>query len=242
MRPVIGITTSPQLNKYGWPYHAGYSANAKAVLQAGGAPLFIPLELPEDVLRTIFERVDGVLLSGGQDVDPQFYNAEQHELTVSTNPMRDTLEMQLAHWAIEDDRPLLGICRGHQVLNVALGGELVQDVATMADTSIRHDPPFSDPRNNISHEVTLVENSKLAGVLGTTRAQVNSIHHQAVSRAGDGLTVVGRSDDELIEATERPDRTFVMSIQWHPEDLVGEHDHARALFKGLVDAAASKAR
>lgn len=241
MKPLIGITTATQNNAHGWPFYQAYRANVLALVEAGGLPVLVPNGLDMDATREIYERLDGILLPGGGDVDPASYNESQHELTRKVDPVRDALEMQFAQWAVEDDVPILGICRGHQVLNVALGGKLIQDVPTMVDTDITHSINFSDqPRGMILHEVEVSAGSQLAQILGATTVQVNSIHHQAVAEIGDNLTITAKSADGIIEGLERTDKTYVLSVQWHPEDLVADHEHAKRLFASLVEAAKAK--
>lgn len=237
MKPLIGITTANQNNAHGWPYYVAYHANVAALVRAGGLPVLIPNGLADDVTREIYERLDGVLLPGGGDVDPELYGETQHELTKKVDKVRDALEVKLAKWAVADDLPVLGICRGHQILNVALGGRLVQDVGTMVETDIVHDMPFTMARNSILHEVNVEADSKLATILGKTTVPVNSLHHQAVVETGPNVRVTAYAPDGMIEAIELPDKYYVVSVQWHPEDLVNDHEAAQRLFKSFVDAA-----
>jgi len=240
MRPLIGITTSRYTNQYGWHYARGYAANAEAVVQAGGLPVFIPIGMPDEVIRGTYERLDGVLLPGGGDVDPDRYEEPQHELTAEVDGDLDHIEISLAQWAIEDDLPTLGICRGHQVLNVALGGKLLQDVGTQMETEIKHDVRFDLPRRGIAHSVEVTPESKLAAALGETTVAVNSLHHQAVTVVSDRVRVTARSHDGLIEGVEMPDKTFILSVQWHPEDLIGHEATADRLFEAFVEAARAR--
>jgi putative glutamine amidotransferase len=240
MHPLIGITTSRHTNQYGWRYAKGYSKNAEAVVRAGGLPVFIPIGMPDEVIRGIYERLDGVLLPGGGDVSPDRYDEPQHELTAEVDTDLDHVEISLTEWAIADDLPTLGICRGHQVLNVALGGKLIQDVGTQMETDIKHDVRFDLPRNGIAHTVEVTPGSKLATVLGETTVAVNSLHHQAVTVASDRVQITARSTDGIIEGVEMPDKAFILSVQWHPEDLVGYEETADRLFVAFVEAARAR--
>lgn len=237
MQPLIGITTSQHVDQHDWLYHKGYAKNAESVMGAGGLPVYIPLGLPEDATRALYERLDGILLSGGDDIDPTFYGEARHELTQKPDVGRDTMEIALARWAVADDRPVLGICRGHQVLNVAFGGKLVQDMDALFAGEVAHTFPFSEPRSVLRHDVMVDADSQLAQIVGETRFLVNSIHHQGVTTAGDGLRVVGRTADGLVEAVEYPGKRFVVSVQWHPEDLTASAAPAQRLFSAFVEAA-----
>jgi putative glutamine amidotransferase len=240
MQPLIGITTSRHSNHAGWRYFKGYAANAEAIVRVGGLPVFIPLGMPDDVVRAIYERLDGVLLPGGGDIDPDSYGAVRHELTAEVDSSRDKIEIQLARWAVKDDLPMLGICRGHQVLNVALGGSMVQDIGTEVATDVKHDIRFDRPRTTIAHTVTVEGDSQLAKVVGGTTISVNSLHHQAVTRVGDNVRIVAQSPDGIIEGVEVSDKFFIMSVQWHPEDLVDHEDSAYSLFAAFVEAAKAR--
>ena len=136
MRPLIGITTADFTREYGKPYHRSYARNAWAIADAGGLPVYIPTGLDEDVLRDLYERLDAVLLPGGPDVDPAITAQERHPETKVIDDARDSLELTLARWTYADDRPLFGICRGHQVMNVAFGGTLVQDIPSEVETEL----------------------------------------------------------------------------------------------------------
>lgn len=240
MRPLIGITTFRYHNKHGWRYVQGYAGNADAIVKAGGLPVFIPLGMPDEVIRGTYDRLDGLLLPGGGDVDPARYDEPKHDLTAGIDTDLDHMELNLARWAVGDDLPTLGICRGHQVLNVALGGKLIQDVGTQVDTDLKHDMPRTQPRTDIAHTVAVTPESKLHAALGETTVAVNSLHHQAVAVASDRVRVTARSSDGLIEGVEVPDRTFVLSVQWHPEDLVGHEETADRLFAAFVEAARTR--
>jgi putative glutamine amidotransferase len=237
VKPLIGITTASNIIATGALYNQAYTGNIMAIEAAGGLPVLIPIRVQVETLRALYERVDAILLPGGRDINPQRYHATPHPATHVPDDSRDEAEITLARWAVEDDRPLLGICRGHQLLNVALGGTLIQDVATETATSITHDTPRDLPRNFVAHEVTIHPESRLAGILATTRVGANSLHHQAVKEAAPGTCITAQAPDGIIEGLELPDRRFALSVQWHPEDMYPIDDSARNLFAAFVEAA-----
>lgn len=237
MRPLIGITTSDVYAERGKLYHRAYALNAHAIADAGGLPVYIPTGLDEATLREVYERLDAVLLPGGPDVDPSEYGQERHPQTKIIDVPRDALELTLARWTVADDRPLFGICRGHQVMNVALGGTLVQDIPSQVETTLTHDLPDEYPRDTRLHDVAIEPNSRLAAILGTTQVTVNSLHHQSVERVAPGVNLTAQAPDGVVEAIEMPDKHFVLSVQWHPEDLYENDDMMRRLFEEFVSAA-----
>jgi putative glutamine amidotransferase len=237
-KPLIGVTTGVRIFNpaLGSRYYAAYAPNVIALETAGALPVMIPCGLQEENLRAIYEMVDAVLLPGGGDVDPHYYHADKHPLTDNIDLLRDETELTLARWAAEDDRPMFGICRGHQVINVAMGGTLVQDIPSARLTPINHDQPDELPRSQKVHEVSINSSSRLAGILGTTQVKVNSLHHQSVEKPAPAASVTAYAPDGIIEALEFPNRRFAISVQWHPEDLQDD-ETARRLFKAFVDAA-----
>lgn len=240
MLPLIGIT-SASVEIKGKLFNRMYAPVAQAIAAAGGLPVFIPTHLDEPTLRALYERLDAVMLPGGPDVDPSFYGAVRHPMTVEIDDARDQLELTVARWAVNDDVPVFGICRGHQVLNVALGGTLVQDIPSEVETGINHYLASDMPRDTRSHDIQIDDNSRLANILGTTHIEVNSLHHQSVQKAAPGVTVTAYSPDGIIEALEAPDRHFVLSVQWHPEDLYQGDEAMMRLFSAFVQAAQERA-
>lgn len=239
VKPLIGCTTyhqpfpgEPSLSVY-----ALTTSYVHAIEKAGGLPVLIPLGLPEADLIAIFERLDGVLLPGGGDVDPQAYGGMQHEKLGGVNPERDRTEFWVARCAAAEKKPLLAICRGHQVLNVALGGSLFEDVAELKVDAMRHDYFRTYPRNFMAHTVEIEPDSRLAAALGRTMTEVNSLHHQGIREVGAGLRVTAVAPDGLVEGLEIPDHPFAVSVQWHPENLVEDDEAMVALFRAFVQAA-----
>lgn len=241
-RPLIGITTGPLAARPPWP--AGLRQNrsyVRAVAAAGGAPVLIPLLDDPEALRAIYARLDGVLLPGGGDVDPARYGeAARPEYKVEgVDALLDAVELQLARWALDGGRPLLGICRGQQTLNVAAGGTLYQDIAAQVPGSLPHQQP--EARTALVHPIAVEPASRLASVLGETALAVNSIHHQAIARLAPGLRAVAQAPDGVLEGVELPTHPFALAVQFHPEELVPDHAPSARLFAAFVAACAQAA-
>lgn len=237
MQPIIGITSETTLRR-DRVYSSVYNEIARAVEAAGGLPLFIPTQLSETSLRQIHARLDALLLPGGPDVNPARYGAERHPRLGEMDDDRDAAEIPLAQWAVSEDKPVFGICRGHQMLNVALGGTLFQDMPSLLDDLVEiHAKPDYTDRHALTHEVKVAGGSRLSTVLGESQLAVNSLHHQAVERVAPGMQAAAWSPDGVIEATEMPGKSFVLSVQWHPEDLYLQIDTMRRLFEAFVEAA-----
>jgi len=230
-RPVIGISgAAGDANTYlGTTRWQGVAATyPRAVQSAGGAPVVLGPVLDEDSVTALLPRLDGLVLTGGGDINPLLYG-HAVEMALGVDPDRDRLEHQLVLSALRAEVPVLAICRGMQMLNVACGGTLVQHLGDEA--------PHFDFAGATRHAVTVDPGSLLHRVTGTSRLTVNSLHHQAVLTVGAGLTVAATGDDGVIEALELPGRDDVLGIQWHPELLTEEPEHL-ALFRWLVEMAA----
>jgi putative glutamine amidotransferase len=243
-RPVIGITAS--IDQRSPAFGETYSLTrkyAEGVLQAGGVPLIVPHNLDEDSLRAVLDRLDGVLLSGGGDVDPVLFSEDAHPATHEIESDRDRLELTLARWVVESDVPLLAICRGIQVLNVALGGSLVQDIPSQVPAALQHSfDRKTTPRNYLAHPVKIDPGSQLARIMQLDVAQTNSWHHQSIKQAADGLQVTAVASDGVVEAVEVPGRRFAIGVQWHPEWLFEEQAEHRRLFEELVRVSTDRPR
>src|SRR5574341_62100 len=237
-RPLIGVTTSVTVDQH--PERAYVNAAyVNAVQQAGGVPVLLPPQLDAEARVALLSRIDGLVLTGGGDVDPARFGEPRHPATADIAPARDALEIELCHRALAAGRPLLAICRGLQVLNVALGGSLHQDIPAEPGGPLDHSQKAFQRtrRDQPVHHVTVLEGSRLARILGTLEVDVNSFHHQALNALGRGLTAVAWSPDKIVEGAEMDDAgRFVVGVQWHPEDLVGHDPAARNLFAGLVQA------
>ena len=236
-RPAIGITSGsgdvPIAEGKLSSFYVG-RGYAQAVTRAGGAPLVLTaIEGAEDDLAAAYaDRIDGLILSGGTDVDPATYGAVRDKQTQKPDRSRDRLELALVREARRRDLPILGICRGFQLLDIAYGGAL--DQHRPHSRSARADIP--DIRAEVTH-VSLLPGSRVAAVYGAAAVDVVCIHHQAVARVGDGLTIGGRSADGLIESLEDPAAGFVLGILWHPEQMLDRDRDAIRVYEALVEAA-----
>lgn len=224
-RPIVGITTYVTNARWGyWDADAALvpAAYVHAVARAGGRPVLLPPE--EHAVEETLDAIDGLLLPGGSDLDPELYDQEPHGETFGVVPERDRAELALLEAALERDMPVLAVCRGSQVMNVARGGDLVQHLPdVVGDAKHKRTPgTFAD------HHVTLETGTRLASLLGD-RAPVKSHHHQGFGRLGDGLRVAAHADDGTVEAVEDPAQRFALGVLWHPE--AGEDSK---LFEELV--------
>lgn len=211
----------------------------RALTAAGCAPVLIPIIDDEDRLRAIYDRLDGIVFPGGADVAPQEYGEAPIDTLNVIEPARDHTELTLARWAFDDDLPVLGICRGQQLLNVALGGSLYQDLRYQGATTVDHSDADGRARNALLHRVRLDPGSRLAQLIDETNVEVNSLHHQAVKAVAGPLRVTGTSDDGVIESLESDSRRFLIAVQWHPEEI-DEVPWVRRLFQGFARAAQGK--
>ena len=248
-RPVIGIPTQTLQSLGGVPAEIppSWAMSQRYVLaltNAGAIPWLIPL-VDEETLRAIYERLDGVFLPGGADIDPASYGETPHPLCDKTDRERDRVELALATWAIADGKPVLGVCRGMQLINVAAGGSLFQDIAEQKRDAIKHDY-FSFGggafrRDYLAHDVDIAPGTRLAKVFGEGAIHVNSMHHQAVRDIGRGLRPTAVASDGLIEGLESDNGNYVVAVQWHPESLTESQASARRLFEDFVEEAARRA-
>ena len=214
-------------------------AYVRGITEAGGLPILISPILSDDMLRCIYEDLHGMLFAGGVDVDPALYGEPRSAKLGRLDPERDRVELKLARWAFEDGLPCFGICRGIQVLNVAMGGTLYQDIGTQANTVIRH-TRTDQARDWIAHPIKIAERTRLADIMGRTElVGVNSLHHQAVKVLAGQFAAVAESPDGIIEGMERQDGAFCVAVQWHPEELMAQACQ-RSLFESLVEAARAR--
>jgi putative glutamine amidotransferase len=234
--PLIGITCMTIQTEQYSPRLGQSRSYVNALLQAGAAPLLVPHIADKAVLRALYERLDGLLLPGGGDVDPVHYGESRHKNCNDPSAERDETELALARWAMDGGLPLLAVCRGIQVLNVALGGSLFQDIQAQIPGAERHDWYPNHPRDRLSHTVAISPETRLAHISGTTSLPVNSLHHQSVKDVAPGLVVTGLAPDEIIEAVEAQDHPFAIGVQWHPEELAGGDARAQRLFDAFVEA------
>ena len=230
MLPVIGITRCSRLDDY-----------VASVEQAGAKARILEVnESPRAALDTI----DGVLLTGGGDVDPVFYGEDRHPSVYDAEPGRDEFEIDLARRAMDADIPVLAICRGAQVLNVSAGGTLVQDIPASIATDLPHS--LEEPKDSVAHTIQVTKDSRLHRALGdavdgSCSCRVNSRHHQSVGRVGQNLVASATAADGVIEAIEAPHASFCLGVQWHPENFWKSGEFG-GLFEAFVGAALSKRR
>jgi len=238
--PLIGITTSIALDTTPERVYVN-RAYVQAVEAAGGVPVLLPPALSATSRAALWARLDGLLLTGGGDIEPARFGQPRHPTTADTSPQRDAFECELVERALAEQLPVFGICRGMQVLNVALGGSLCQDLASEHASALAH--AQTAPREQATHTVKILpETTQLAALVGAAELEVNSFHHQAVDRLGRGLRETARAPDDVIEGLESDSPAlFVLGVQWHPEHLVEHDGAARALFAALVGAARASA-
>lgn len=236
MQPLIGLTTYGR-NDFDedTPRFCTPAAYCDAVARAGGVPVLIPPCGPN--FDTLAARFDGFVLIGGGDVDPSHYGGKSHETIYMTDAERDGWELDFARRLAQSDLPALCICRGCQVLNVALGGTLIEHLPDEVGDALAHRAP---PRKPTEHVVTIEPDSKLAGLIGGTVCNTVSWHHQAVRDAGSQLKVVARAADGTIEAVELPNHPFMVAVQWHPELSADRDPVQQGLFDRLIEAALNR--
>ena len=243
-RPLIGVPMGRERSQrfFGLPMYIMNQTYVRELEKRGALPVLIPLNMSEATLRGTFERLDGLFLPGGEDIDPSNYGEERHDQLGPVDKERDRTELSLTRWAIEWGMPVLGVCRGVQVINVACGGALYQDLHSQAAELDKHDfyPPKFE-RFRVSHDVRIEPDSRLAQALGHVH-EINSMHHQGIKRLGYGLRVVATAPDGLPEALECPALPFVLGVQWHPEELAKTDPHSADLFTRFVWASSSEWR
>ena len=239
MRPLIGIPCRPLIRaETGKPIYANNRAYVHAVESAGGLPVLIPMINDLNILTALLSRLDGILLSGGIDVHPSHYGEEVHPLTQEVDIELDEFEITLATWAIQQDIPVLGVCRGMQLINVVLGGTLYQDIDNQYPDSIAHSQRHL-PITHLAHHIIVEPGSRMEKILGPGAVWVNSHHHQAIKDPGKGVRITGRAPDGVAELLEVPGCRFVMAVQSHPEELYSIEPAFKRLFSAFVQASSS---
>lgn len=234
-RPVIGVVPLYDIQRDSLWMIPGY---LDGIAAAGGIPVVLPLTEEEQVLRQLANDVDGFLMTGGQDVSPALYGEERLDSCGETLPVRDGMESRLFQLCLERDVPVLGICRGIQLMNVLLGGTLYQDLPSQHPTETEHhmSPPYDRP----VHQVEICKGTPLFDLIQTERMDVNSYHHQAVRDKAPALQTMAVSEDGLIEAVCLPERPFVWAVQWHPELSWRTDEKSRRIFEAFVGRCASE--
>lgn len=236
--PIIGLTISRTLSPYGYQTLSLTEAYVQALILAGASPVLLPLGISESALGELTERLDGLIFTGGGDVHPERYGSAMHPKVSYVDEDRDRVEIQLLQQAVAKRLPFLGICRGLQVINVALGGSLYEDILDQHPGAQKHDYFPGYPRNYLAHLVQIEAGSQMAQILGMDSIQVNSLHHQGIRRLATGLKATAIAPDGVIEAVEKDDYPFGLAVQWHPEWL-GEHLVMRSLFAAFVESVGS---
>lgn len=241
-RPVVGVPTQtlaaiPGEVPLSWVMSQRY---VTTLTNEGALPWVVPLLDDEETTRGIYDQLDGVFLAGGVDIDPSSYGEERHELCGLSDVHRDTTELRFVRWALEDHKPILAVCRGIQLINVAAGGSLYQDIAFELPDAIKHDYfPVQGhyTRDLLVHNILVDQESKLGELLSARSVRVNSMHHQGIKDLANGLIPTAFAPDGLIEGVEAPNGHFMIGVQWHPEELAGTDAGMRRLFGAFIEAA-----
>jgi putative glutamine amidotransferase len=230
-KPIIGIGSDVLQRKGERDRAFAFTTYVESLRRAGAVPVVIPPQ-PENA-DAIVDGLDGILLAGGEDCDPTVYGEDAHPTVEPMDPRRQTNDLTLARVARERGIPTLGICLGVQMMNVAAGGTLIQDIDSEMRTDIEH---ASEPSDRHRHDVLIEDHTRLAEIVGESELNVNSSHHQAIRHVGQGLRVTALAPDGIIEGIEDPSHPFYVGVQWHPEDMPTEKS-AESLFGAFVDAA-----
>lgn len=231
MKPIIGITSGIKDESL---VMTAYD-NIHAIVQAGGVPMVLPNLADEQLADRLLEQLDGLLATGGGDIDPTLFGEEPHPKLGEVSPLRDQFELMIVRKALQANKPVLGICRGCQILNVAAGGTVYQDIYSQCSQELLQHAQRA-PRAHASHFVDIEEETMFYEIIQMGRIKVNSYHHQAVHRVADGFRVSAAAGDEIIEAIESTRHAFALGVQWHPENMTGRDPYADAIFKAFVDA------
>ena len=240
MRPVVGITCSLTASSIGdsiYTLERNIIARdySHAIEYAGGTPLLIPHVGDIECINQYLGVLDGLVLSGGGDIDPLLFGQEPHQNLGSVDRVRDEMELQLTQQALDQDLPILAICRGIQMLNVAAGGTIYQDIAAeMPQPTLRHSQ--SGAGWYASHTIDIISESRLFQIFDSPTARVNSFHHQAVREIGEGFIATAKAKDNVIEAIESPTRRFALGVQYHPEMMWEHHPEVLNLFTAFLKA------
>lgn len=233
-KPLIGVTTRNAKDSDGNPTVTVGHNYVRAIVEAGGLPFLIPCMLDEEDFNDIYSRLDGILFTGGGDVSLEYFSGSDHPRIGDVDEMRDFTEISLLRTAADDGKPMLGICRGAQVMNIALGGTLYTHIIDQLKGAVDHDYP-GNLRTTLVHPVNVDESAKAAEIFGEILLHVNSLHHQGLKDIAPRLKAVGYSPDGLPEVVEMPDHPYAVAVQWHPEWLTDQPAMQR-LFKSFVTA------
>lgn len=232
-KPIVGVMPLYDTQKDSIWMFPGY---LDGLYEMGMIPLIFPLNIHENDAAHLYALCDGILLTGGQDVDPQLYGEERRPCCGEINSDRDLLEKGIFFRAYKDNKPLLGICRGLQLMNVLLEGSVYQDIKTEMQADFKLEHRMQPPYDRFAHQIKIVKNTPLFSVLGQTKVGVNSYHHQGVKRAGKNLIPMAYATDGLVEAVCCKRKKFMWGIQWHPEFSYMTDANSRKIFKAFADA------
>lgn len=233
MSPIIGVV--PSIDEDKGQYFINED-NVKSLSEAGGIPVLLPYFKNESTADELVERIDGLYLTGGNDINPFLFGEEPHQKLGVVNQQRDEFEMILVQKVLQKNKPVLGVCKGCQIINVALGGSVYQDIYDQIDsTLLQHHQQASD--GYPSHFVHVTEGSLLSKIVGSSEIKVNSRHHQAIKRLGNSLVQSGTANDGIIEAIESKDYRYVLGVQWHPENMAMQGDDtSKKIFDSFIEA------
>ncbi|MEW6405749.1 MAG: gamma-glutamyl-gamma-aminobutyrate hydrolase family protein [Chloroflexota bacterium] len=233
-RPLIGITTRNSKDADGHPTVSVQHAYVRAITQAGGVAVPIPSILPEQDFLELYSGLNGILFTGGGDIALSHFSGSNHPRIDGVDEARDTIELTLLRVATNDGKPYLGICRGAQVMNVALGGTLYTHIHDQFSGQIDHDYP-GNLRRALVHPINVDETTRAAEIFGETLLNVNSLHHQGLKDIAPGIRAAGYAPDGLVEVVELPDHPYAVAVQWHPEWMTDQPAMQR-LFRSFVEA------
>lgn len=240
IKPLIGISTNfLEIVEKPFSDHQRIYVNSgyiDAIIKAGGIPLLLPITADEETIDRLVALVDGVLLSGGQDVHPSNYNEDNHPLLGTTSKERDAYEMRIIQNAYQAKKPILGICRGLQLINVAFGGTLYQDLSQQEDVcNSKHRQDIV--RDAVLHDIDVIPETELHRIFGKTKLVTNSFHHQAVKDLAPGFAICAKSEDGVVESICRSGSPWILGVQWHPEVMIDAHPEMKHLFVTFINKA-----
>lgn len=233
-KPIIGILCDIDKDaKKDSPRYFVKSNYVSAIREAGGVPLIIPPLKDENDLTKSLNLIDGLLIPGGDDIDPKYFNEKPHPSITLTDPEIMEFQLEFCRKAIGKDLPVFGICAGHQIINIACGGNIYQDIPSQYSNPIKHKRD-EDEKQDPTHNIKIERSTKLYNIFQKDEILVNSTHHQALRDIAEGFIVTARSEDEIIEAIESKKHNFVIGVQWHPENLYKEDKLFLKLFEQMV--------
>ncbi|MFC2949487.1 gamma-glutamyl-gamma-aminobutyrate hydrolase family protein [Virgibacillus sediminis] len=237
MKPVIGVTSSMEVDQ---SHYSVTQRNIKAIIRAGGLPVILPYFLDDEDVKEIADKIDGLYATGGYDIDPTIFGEEPHRELGTIIPERDQSEMAVIKKMLETGKPVLGVCRGAQILNIATGGDMYQDIYTQMDKELLQHSQKA-PFSHASHFVNVLEGSLLHRLTGSVQLKVNSLHHQANRNVSGDFQISGTATDGVVEAVESKSHRFALGLQWHPEAMAERGDQASLeIYEAFMEECAKK--